>query len=825
MKDDAQQPSSHGKTTVFISDPSVEAERIAQSLRAAEFHVVDVPLAMLVARVAVQRPRVVILDADAEGALDAVARMRELPDADGIDVLFCGRPGAALAGAEDALAHEGSGFFSRPVNVPMLLKKIESLAVPEEEEEAPEEGGWDRSSEPPGDEAAPSAPPSGGAKAASSRPPSIPPPSRVPASMPPQSRGPQSRPPPSIPPSLRGPTSARTAPAPSVVSAELAELLSRAEADAGEQAPLSEAPGPTPEEEIEAVLPEDVLAALDSPLDDDEAEDEVEGPARVTTSGGRSATTGVREPAPTGPRRTSIPPEPVTHDGAASAHQTQGEPAPMSTSGRTSDGATVAHRSTGRRTEPPSPPPFVDPSSAVTTPPRRPSSIPPPTNTQPPMSFPANPAPSVLSTTLGSELLVQQGGMIAAPIPPFGQPSSQMQSSGSMPLSPAPSTFEDPRVPSLNQPSVRAVSAVAQPRGPYALGPGDAPRVLAQAIAERRTGAVTYETPSAGGGVSGVRRIVLREGDVVTAASGLDSESLLAFLGARGDLPRERVESLAGRLPPYGRHAGAALVAQGALGQEQLWPVLRAHAEFIMGQAMLVSAGTALLEDEPPGRLKTEPSVFGGAPGAEIFVEVIRRIVSNEEAMRRCGGGASVVGDGVRPELLRECSLGAAEVDAVRTARGQRIEAIAESMPDSDVTAVLYALWLLGVVDMVQSVLDRPGHRPFVPDAIDEEAVRQRIRARLQLVEEGDYFALLGVGHNATGYEVRRAYLDLRRAFEPSRLLTPALVDMAEDVRRIAGVLEEAYEILGDNARRERYRRAIDAVAPPLGGDASPGNR
>ena len=88
---------------------------------------------MLVARVAVQRPRVVMVDADAEGALDAIARMRELPDAEGIDVVFFGRPGAALAGAEDALAHEGSGFFARPVNVPALLKKIESLALGQDE--------------------------------------------------------------------------------------------------------------------------------------------------------------------------------------------------------------------------------------------------------------------------------------------------------------------------------------------------------------------------------------------------------------------------------------------------------------------------------------------------------------------------------------------------------------------------------------------------------------------------------------------------------------------------------------------------------------------
>ncbi|HEY2367246.1 MAG TPA: DUF4388 domain-containing protein, partial [Polyangiaceae bacterium] len=378
----------------------------------------------------------------------------------------------------------------------------------------------------------------------------------------------------------------------------------------------------------------------------------------------------------------------------------------------------------------------------------------------------------------------------------------------------APSTYEDPRdTPPLSRAMQQQLSArvesAPQTFGPVALGPGDAPRVLAQAIAERQTGALTIETPA--GPASHMRRIVLREGDIVTAASGVDTESLLSFLGARGDLPRERVEALSGRLPPYGRHAGAALVAQGALGQEQLWPVLRAHAEYLMGQAMLVTSGTALVEADPPGRLKTEPSVFGGAPGAEIFVEVVRRIISNTDAVRRCGGGASVVGEGARAELLRECGLGAAENDAIRMARGIRLDALVGQYPDTDIASVLYALWLLGVVEMVRSVLERPERESKHPDAIDEDAVRDRIRARLQLVDEGDYFALLGVPHNATGYEVKRAYLDLRRAFEPSRVLTPALVDLAEDVRRITIVLEEAYEILGDNARRERYRRAIDA--------------
>ena len=201
--------------------------------------------------------------------------------------------------------------------------------------------------------------------------------------------------------------------------------------------------------------------------------------------------------------------------------------------------------------------------------------------------------------------------------------------------------------------------------------------------------------------------------------------------------------------------------------------------------------------------------MFGGATGAEIFVEVVRRVVSSADAVRLCGGPASVISDGTRAPLLRECGLDESTFEAIRTARGQRLDALVGSRPD--IAAVVYALWLLGVVDMVRSVLDRPTRETKDPDAIDEEAFRARVRARLELVEEGDYFALLGIPHTATGYEVKRAYLDLRRAFEPSRLLTPGLLELAEDVRRITSVIEEAYEILGDNARRERYRRAIDA--------------
>jgi hypothetical protein len=306
--------------------------------------------------------------------------------------------------------------------------------------------------------------------------------------------------------------------------------------------------------------------------------------------------------------------------------------------------------------------------------------------------------------------------------------------------------------------------------------------------------------------------VVLHDGDVVTTASVAPDETLVAFLAARGDLERDVAASLATRLPAQGRHAGAALIAHGHLGQEDLWPVLRAHAEWILGRALLCDEGTCELEAEPPGRLKAEPNVFGGATGAEVFLEQVRRVVPAEVALRRLGGAEARLADGPRRQLLVECALRSEDELAVRGASGRRVgELLTEG--DAELADVLYGLASLGVLESHAPARPQASAAPGF-DALDEEALRKRIRARVALVEDGDYFALLGIPRGATGYEVRRAYLELRRAFEPGRVLTAATADLAADVRLVVEVLDEAYEVLREPHRRDRYRRAIEAGPP-----------
>lgn len=348
---------------------------------------------------------------------------------------------------------------------------------------------------------------------------------------------------------------------------------------------------------------------------------------------------------------------------------------------------------------------------------------------------------------------------------------------------------------------------------PAVLSKGDAARALAEVIRKRFSGALAVESDA------GIRRMVLRDGDFVLAASAVHNESLLAFLVQRGDLSADLLQSLGRRLPAYGRHAGAALIAHGHLRQDDLWPVLRSHAEWLLATVIGIERGSASASREIPPRLEAEPAVFGGATGAEVFVEVMRRAVSPSAAIEALGGSAARLTDGPHPTLLSECALSDVEQRLVSQAKATQLSELLDRAPTADLPAVLLALVELGVLEalaapqpVAAAAAAASPARDF--DQYDEDALRARVRARRALVDEGDYFALLGVSSGATGYDIRRAYLELRREFEPSRALTANTADLLTDVELIVEVIDEAYDILKDDVRRERYRRAI--LAKPM---------
>ena len=344
-----------------------------------------------------------------------------------------------------------------------------------------------------------------------------------------------------------------------------------------------------------------------------------------------------------------------------------------------------------------------------------------------------------------------------------------------------------------------------------------APRAtLALAVAEGATMQLTVVASGAS------RFVFLDAGDVVTAASDAPGEDLVGFLATTGVMPKASEERLRGRVPPHGKRAGAALVAHGELSQDELWSVLRGYAEWVLAAIIRHDSAEIRIAETRDSRFAGEPSVFGGATGSHIFVDVVRRTLGAARAISGLGTPASRLVAGDRYKLLRECGLSDDDEALVREGEGRTVGDIL-ARRDFEFASVLLALCDLRVSHVEANVVDAAPAvvRNSVADvsarerlAHEESLVRARVAARLALVDEGDYFAILGVKTDATGYEIRRAFLELRRAFDPHRLLTPASYDLAADVRTIVLVLEEAYEILRDAERREKYRVALFARGP-----------
>lgn len=94
---------------------------------------------------------------------------------------------------------------------------------------------------------------------------------------------------------------------------------------------------------------------------------------------------------------------------------------------------------------------------------------------------------------------------------------------------------------------------------------------------------------------------------------------------------------------------------------------------------------------------------------------------------------------------------------------------------------------------------------------IDDDAFRKRVLARRALVEDGDYFTILGLSRSATQHEVQRAHQTLMQQYSPERL-TVRLLHLKDDLELVRSTINEAHRVLSDDVRRHRYRLALEAV-------------
>lgn len=327
----------------------------------------------------------------------------------------------------------------------------------------------------------------------------------------------------------------------------------------------------------------------------------------------------------------------------------------------------------------------------------------------------------------------------------------------------------------------------------------EVPRLLWTLHRARYTGALSLEH----GRID--KRLSWRDGDVAFVRSNVGHDRLVDGLLRRGLLTRDQYEAARQLAAKDPRRTGELLVEAGFVKAAELPRALRNHLMRIIDSTFPWTEGRWTLV---PGQAHDEAALVD-TPVPLLIAEGVRHRMETTQLTALLGGleqyprfrGEAAVLGGAR-ELAERLLLSPSEeawlprLDGGATLR----ELLAQSGTDE--------LELLGLVYVLHVLehLELSGHGVAAAAHVDPAALDvARIRDRLQLLREGDYFAGLGLPRDAERLEVRRAHAELRSTFASEQLEASVQRELRTELEELSDLLDEARDVLADDALRSAY--------------------
>jgi hypothetical protein len=356
----------------------------------------------------------------------------------------------------------------------------------------------------------------------------------------------------------------------------------------------------------------------------------------------------------------------------------------------------------------------------------------------------------------------------------------------------------------------RRASATGEPPARGDLADLDVATLLGRLLQSRFTGRVQLRRAGA------EKTVHFEDGRPIFATSNLPHDRMGDLLYREGKITREQQQRARDLVVESGRRMGEILVEMGFLKPRELLPAVRHHIEDILYSLFAWDSGEFVISPgDPPGeriRLTRHP--------AAIVLEGVRRKYGAELLEARLGSPAAVVAVRSSRQLgaiAAVADLSPPERAVMQKLDGERtIEQVAEAAQVDHVVALqlAFALVALGVAEVVDhgpAAVDRPTpvrSRALVGET-DIAIDRQRVLAKHALVNESDYFTLLGVRRDATSFEIRRAYEAARRDYASVGFPPELQRELAGQLIEINQLIEEAYQVLRDERVRRSYQQNL----------------
>lgn len=330
------------------------------------------------------------------------------------------------------------------------------------------------------------------------------------------------------------------------------------------------------------------------------------------------------------------------------------------------------------------------------------------------------------------------------------------------------------------------------------------------------------------------KKIVLEDGVPVDCRSNLAHETLGRYMMAEGKLSEEEFNAALSRSASHGVPLGEILLEQGLVSAVELFKLLQAN----LGKKLLD------LFTWQDGEFRTLPDFPEGDSSLKVRVPQliltgITKLVPQEEVDMSVGPlvGKKLVLHPAPFYTLDDIRLSASQnrlVEAIRPGRRMGELAEATGLPFDEITRLLYALCVLGVVAPAENVptgavpipaaaVARPPvpampPMPPMPPTLQPTAGTQNATAAVSQADldrrrneimqaflsyrRQDSFELLGVPEEAPVGVIEEKYLEFARRFAPWSLDHPDLQGMAERARDLFLAGSRAFGELADTEQR-----------------------
>jgi hypothetical protein len=336
-------------------------------------------------------------------------------------------------------------------------------------------------------------------------------------------------------------------------------------------------------------------------------------------------------------------------------------------------------------------------------------------------------------------------------------------------------------------------------------GGADAAALIARMFATEMTGHVTFRRDERGHAVEKI--IYFDAGRPVFASSTLPADRMGELLFREGKITAEQHAGCRDLVMESGRRMGEILVDKGYLKRRELLPAVRRHVEDIIyslfawdhGEYRVVAGDGAALERI---RLSRHP--------AAMVLEGVRRKLDLPTLERLLGPPGTIVEVADRDKagtVIAVADLSPDERGALGAMDGSADLGQIARATGAQLVSVYQLAWSLSLLGLA-TVRRRGGDDDEAPALVGETDLaidRDRVRARHRLVDEADYFALLGVRREATGFEIKRAYEAARRDFDADAFPPELRAELALELAEIGSVLDEAFRVLRDDGLRGDY--------------------